>query len=116
MLASMSTYPGLANNQFWVSHSFYTYIVVRDGTDKNDLQKKFQEMVIKYVGPQLKEIIGQTIEDFRKAGNDFSYILEPLKDIHLKGATQYNLEPPGSLTTVYIFAVIAILDTCCRHN
>jgi len=109
MLASMSTYPGLANDQFWVSHSFLTYIVVRDGTDKNDLQKKFQEMVIKYVGPQLKEIIGQTIEDFRKAGNDFSYVLEPLNDIHLKGATQYNLEPPGSLTTVYIFAVIAIL-------
>jgi len=109
MLASMSTYPGLANDQFWVSHSFLTYIVVRDGTDRSVLQEKFQEMVIKYVGPQLKEIIGQTIEDFRKAGNDFSYVLEPLKDIHLKGATQYNLEPPGSLTTVYIFAVIAIL-------
>jgi len=109
MLASMSTYPGLANDQFWVSHSFLTYIVVRDGTDKNDLQNKFREMVIKYVGPQLKEIIGQTIEDFRKAGNDFSYILEPLKDIHLRGATQYNLEPPGSVTTVYIFAVIAVL-------
>ena len=109
MLASMSTYPGQANDQFWISHSFYTYIVTSDGTDKNILQEKFQEMVIKYVGPQLKEIIGQTIEDFRKAGNDFSYVLEPLKDIHLKGAPQYNLEPPGSLTTVYIFAVIAIL-------
>jgi len=109
MLASMSTYPGQANDQFWISHSFYTFIVTSDGTDKNILQEKFQEMVIKYVGPQLREIIGQTIEDFRKAGNDFSYVLEPLKDIHLKGATQYNLEPPGSLTTVYIFAVIAIL-------
>ena len=109
MLASMSTYPGQANDQFWISHNFYTYIVTSDGTDKNILQEKFQEMIIKYVGPQLKEIIGQTIEDFRKAGNDFSYVLEPLKDIHLKGATQYNLEPPGSLTTVYIFAVIAIL-------
>ncbi len=109
MLASMSTYPGQANDQFWISHSFYTYIVTSDGTDNNILQEKFQEMVIKYVGPQLQEIIGQTIEDFRKAGNDFSYVLEPLKDIHLKGATQYNLEPPGSLTTVYIFAVIAIL-------
>ena len=109
MLASLSTYPGMANSQFWVSHNYYTYIVVRDGTSKDDLQKKFQEMVIKYVGPQLKEIIGQSIDDFRKAGNDFAYVLEPLKDIHLKGAPQYNLEPAGSLTTVYIFAVIAIL-------
>lgn len=109
MLASMSTYPQQANSQFWVSHNFFTYIVVKDGTDKEELQSKFQDMIIKYVGPQLKEIIGQTIEDFRKAGNDFRYVLEPLKDIHLKGATQYNAEPPGSLTTVYIFAVIAVL-------
>ncbi len=109
ILASLSTYPGIANAQFWVSHNFYTYIVVRAGTNKDDLQKKFQEMVIKYVGPQIKEITGQTIEDFRKAGNDFGYVLEPLKDIHLKGAPQYNLEPPGSPATVYIFAVIAVL-------
>lgn len=109
MLASMSTYPGMANSQFWISHNFYTYIVIKDGIDKDNLEEKFQEMVVNYVGPQLKEFIGQTIEDFRNAGNNFSYILEPLKDIHLKGATQYNLEPPGSLTTVYIFAVIGIL-------
>jgi putative ABC transport system permease protein len=109
ILASISTYPQMANSQFWVSHNFYTYIVVRDGTDKDNLQKKFQEMVIKYVGPQIKEVTGQTIDDFRKAGNDFGYVLEPLKDIHLKGAPQYNLEPPGSPATVYIFAVIAIL-------
>jgi len=109
MLASMSTYPGQANNEQWVSHNFYTYIVVRDGTDPDVLQEKLQEMVIKYVGPQLQQILGVSIDDFRKAGNDFSYVLEPLKDLHLKGATQYNLEPLGSPTTVYIFAVIAIL-------
>ncbi len=36
-------------------------------------------------------------------------LLSRLKDIHLKGAPQYNLEPMGSPTTVYIFGVIAIL-------
>lgn len=109
MLASMSTYPGRANNDGWVSHNFYTYIVVKDGTEKDVLQAKFQEMVIKYVGPQLKEILGFSVDDFRKAGNEFSYVLEPLKDIHLQGATQYNLEPLGTLVTVNIFTVIAIL-------
>jgi len=109
MLASMSTYPRQANNQQWVSHNFYTYVVVKDGTDKNILQEKFQGMVTKYVGPQIQQILGFSIDDFRKAGNDFRYVLEPLKDLHLKGATQYNLEPMGSLTTVYIFAVIALL-------
>jgi putative ABC transport system permease protein len=109
MLASMSTYPGRANNQNWVSHNFYTYIVVRERLNKSALEDKFQGMVIKYVGPQLQQFLGLTIDDFRKAGNDFRYVLEPLKDIHLKGATQYNLEPPGSPSTVYIFAVIAFM-------
>lgn len=109
ILASLSSYPGMANSQFWISHNFYTYIVVSDDTNIEALQEKFQEMVIKYVGPQLQEVTGQSIADFRNAGNDFSYVMEPLKDIHLKGATQYCLEPPGSLSTVYIFAVIAFL-------
>jgi putative ABC transport system permease protein len=109
MLASLCTYPRQANNQVWVSHNMYTYIVVKDGTKKDVLQEKFQGMVTKYVGPQIKQILGYSIEDFKKLGNDFSYVLEPLKDLHLKGATQYNLEPMGSLTTVYIFAVIALL-------
>ncbi|MCX6254023.1 MAG: ABC transporter permease [Bacteroidia bacterium] len=109
MLASMSTYPGQVNNQNWLNHNFYTYIVVKDGTDIHALQNKFHGMVIKYVGPQIQQVVGYSIDDFRKAGNDFSYAIEPLKDLHLKGATQYNLEPMGSLSTVYIFAVIAIL-------
>ncbi|MGD0583836.1 MAG: ABC transporter permease [Bacteroidales bacterium] len=109
MLASMSTYPGQANNQNWLNHNFYTYIVVKEGTDIKALQKKFQGMVTKYVGPQIQQILGYSIDDFRKAGNEFSYVIEPLKDLHLKGATQYGPEPLGSITTVFIFAVIALL-------
>jgi len=109
ILASLSTYPGQGNNNNWLNHNFYTYIVVKDGTDPLALQNKFQGMVLKYVGPQLQQFVGVTIDDFKKAGNDFSYTLEPLKDMHLKGAKQYNIEPLGSVTTVYIFAVIAIL-------
>jgi len=109
MLASLSTYPGLANDQFWISHNFYTYIVVKNGTDPDILQEKFQGMVTKYVGPQIQEFLGISLDDFKEGGSEFSYVLEPLKDIHLRGATQYNLEPMGSPATVYVFAVIAIL-------
>jgi|WetSurMetagenome_2_1015567.scaffolds.fasta_scaffold01746_10 putative ABC transport system permease protein len=109
ILASLSSLPDQANSQIWISHSFYTYITVKDGTDIDQLQNKFQGMVEKYVGPQLKQILGITTEDFKKAGNDLKYVIEPLKDIHLKGATQYNLESPGSLTTVNIFAIVALL-------
>jgi len=109
LLASMSTYPGQANNDFWISHNFYTYIVVKDGTEPAALQEKFQGMVTKYVGPQIQEFLGISLDEFKEGGSEFSYVVEPLKNIQLKGATQYNLEPIGSPATVYIFAVIAIL-------
>ena len=109
MLASMSSFPGQANNQNWLNHNFSTYIVIKEGTDIKALEDKFQGMVTKYVGPQLQQILGYSIDNFKKAGNDFRYVIEPLKDLHLKGATQYSLEPTGSISTVYIFAVVALL-------
>jgi putative ABC transport system permease protein len=108
MLGSLSSFRN-SYNTFWISHNFYTYIVLKDGTSKSSMEDKFEEIVLKYVGPQLKEFIGVTIEDFEKSGNQFQYVLEPLKEIHLKGASQYYLEPSGSLLNVYIFAIIALL-------
>ena len=42
MLASMSTYPGRANNQFWISHNYYTYIIVNEGIEKTLWKKNFR--------------------------------------------------------------------------
>ncbi len=108
MLGSLNSL-GNSRSTEWLNHNFYTYIVLKNGTNKASMEAKFPEVVLKYVGPEIKKFIGITIEDFQRAGNQFGYELEPLKDIHLKGATQYQLEPSGSLTTVYIFAIIAVL-------
>ena len=108
MLGSLNSL-GNSRSTEWLNHNFYTYIVLKKGTKKTAMEAKFREVVIKYVGPEIKKYIGITIEDFQKVGNQFGYELEPLKDIHLKGATQYQIEPAGSLTTVYVFAVIALL-------
>jgi putative ABC transport system permease protein len=108
MLCSLISLPNSRSTN-WIGHSLYTYIVLKDGTRKREMEAKFPEMLLKYVGPQLKQFLGVTIEDFQKAGNQFRYELEPLKDIHLKGAPQYPLQVSGSMSNVYIFALIAIL-------
>ncbi len=108
MLCSMNSLP-FSKSTNWINHMYYTYVVLKDGSGKSALEAKFPELILKYVGPQLKKALGITMEDFQKAGNQFGYVLEPLKDIHLKGATQYPLQPAGSLSNVYIFAVIALL-------
>jgi putative ABC transport system permease protein len=108
MLGSLNSL-GNSRSTEWLNHNFYTYIVLKKGIKKADMELKFYGMVVKYVGPQIKKYVGITLEDFQKSGNQFGYVLEPLKDIHLKGAPQYQIEPSGSLKTVCIFAVIALL-------
>ena len=108
MLGSLNSL-GDSRSMGWLNHNYYTYIVLKEGIKKTSMEAKLSEVVLKYVGPQLKKYIGITIEDFRRSGNQFGYELEPLKDIHLKGAPQYQIEPSGSLSTVYIFAIIALL-------
>lgn len=108
-LGSLSSYPNQMNNPIWVSHNFYTYVTIHPDADPKALEAKMDDMIFKYVGPQLKQVIGLTIDEFRQAGNDFRYVLEPLKDLHLKGAPQDSPEPLGSPTTVNIMAAIAIL-------
>jgi putative ABC transport system permease protein len=108
MMGSLNSL-GDSRSNFWLNHNYYTYIVLRKGVSKNDLEAKLHDVVVKYVGPDIKKFVGITLEDFQKSGSQFDYELEPLKDIYLKGAQQYSLEPSGSLSNVYIFAVIAIL-------
>lgn len=108
MLCSLVSLPNSRSTN-WIGHSLYTYVVLKKGTEKEEMEANLPEMLLKYVGPQLKEFLGITIEDFQKAGNQLRYELEPLKDIHLKGAPQYPLQVAGSLSTVFIFSIVALL-------
>jgi putative ABC transport system permease protein len=107
MLGSMCTYPFTRSNE-WLSHNYYTYIILKKGTDPVVFERKMQQMAEKYVGPQIKRILGITISEFRRSGDSFGYYLQPLKDIHLNSNIQVELEPNGSMAYVRIFSIVAI--------
>ncbi len=107
LLGSMARI-GSSRNTFWVSHNFYTYILLKEGTDKDVFTEKMQLMVDKYVGPQIEQFLGINMEDFGNSGNSFSYFLQPLLDIHLRSDLQAEIEANGNILYVYIFISIAI--------
>lgn len=107
LLGSLSTLRG-SRNTFWVSHNFYTYILLKDGTDIDAFTQKMQMMVEKYVGPQIEQALGIKMDDFEKSGNFFSYFVQPLTDIHLHSSLQAEIESNGNILYVYIFISIAI--------
>ena len=93
---------------FWLSHNFFTYIVLREGTDPQALEDKFPQMIEKYAGPELKQFLGISVDEFEEGGSKLGYFLQPLSDVHLRAAEIEGLGGKGDINNVYIFSIIAL--------
>ncbi|HEX2683463.1 MAG TPA: FtsX-like permease family protein, partial [Ferruginibacter sp.] len=91
------------------SHNFNTYLLLRPGTDYKAFEKKFDQYAEKYVVPFVKQFVKiNTMDDFRKSGNELSYSLIPLTDIHLRSDYTFEITPTGNIQFVYIFSAVAL--------
>ena len=107
ILASMCTLE-YSRSEFWIRNNFYTYIVLKKGFPAEQFQAKMPEVVKKYAGPQFLSALGLSYDDLRKRGNSYEFFIQPLTGIHLNSHLQYEIEPTGDITYIYIFSVIAI--------
>jgi putative ABC transport system permease protein len=108
MMCSRSTYKQW-DNQFWVSHNDYTYVRLNKDANVKDFETKLDQIVDKYVGPQISKFLGTTMEEWESAGNSFGYYLMPLVDIHLHSDVDEELEANSHFSYIYIYALIAII-------
>ncbi|WP_422358739.1 ABC transporter permease [Reichenbachiella sp.] len=108
MMGSMSTYKFWNNNQ-WVSHNHYTYVTLHEGTDVAAFEDKIQNLVYKYVGPQVEQFLGTTMEAWESAGNSFGYYLMPLEDIYLYSNVDEEMEANSDISYIYIYSLIALI-------
>jgi putative ABC transport system permease protein len=72
------------------------------------MEARFPAMVEKYMGPQIQQQMGLSLQQFRTKGNELGFSLQWLTDIHLNSYTTTEMEPGGNATYVYIFAGVAI--------
>ena len=107
MFGSMTGFKD-ATSDSWMGGNYYTYLLLKPSTDYNKMEARFPAMVAKYMGPQIQQNLGMSLEQFRTKGNSFGFALQPLTAIHLHSATNNEFEPGGNATYVYIFAGIAI--------
>jgi putative ABC transport system permease protein len=97
-----------ARDPSWMHSGMFTYMVLKKGADYKKLEAKFPGMVEKYMGPQIQQKMGLSLAQFRTKGNELGFILQPLTSIHLYSETNFELEPGGNASYVYIFGGIAI--------
>ena len=87
----------------WTStNGVYNYVALAPGADPEAVLAKLKPILDRNVNPneKLPENRGSGIEQFR---------LTPFWDVHLTSDNYGGMKPPGSWTTVYGFAIIALL-------
>ena len=89
--------------------NFYTYILLRNGTDYREFEKRFPQFILKYLLPDFQKSLNiRSMADFEKAGNRQVYSLTPVRKIHLYSDRPLELSPSGNIQYVYIFSAVAI--------
>ncbi len=96
-----------AQSKFWMSFNFNTYLRLQEGTNLAEMESKFPALIEKYIGPEIEQFMGATMEEFYESGNNAGFELFPLKDIHLKSDKLGELGPNSDMNYVYVFTAIA---------
>jgi putative ABC transport system permease protein len=107
ILCSFVSLP-MSRSTMWIGNNHYTYILLKEGLTGKEVDKRFEEMVKTYAGPQIQQFVGISPEQFESSGNRYVYFTQPLLDIHLRSNMSFEIEKGGSITMVYVFMLIAI--------
>ena len=107
MLISTNTFQFVRRPNY-TGFAAHTYLLLNPNSSYQALEAKFPGVIKKYVSPEINKSFNQSWEDFQKAGNGYKYYLQPLTKIHLISDLEAELRPNGSMTAVYIFAVVAV--------
>ncbi len=101
VLLSRSTIWEMSDHQVedqWFSNNTYTFLLLREGQDRKNLESKFPAFLEKVLAEAKKE-----------SGLWYDFYLQPIQDIHLKSDLAAEMGPNGSIKYVYTFSVIAVL-------
>ena len=92
----------------WTNNNYSTYLLLEENSDYHDLLAKFPGVVKTYVGPEIEQYLGITMDQFEERGDAYRLLLEPMIDIHLNSQVDDGIENNGDGKMVAIFAYIAL--------
>ncbi len=106
--------PGDYTGTDWGDGCLQTYLTLPEDYDKNKLEAKFPDFVMKQMGPWVEKETGKPVAEFFKdKSNQISFHLAPLRSVYL----HHNMEGVpgldglmlrfGSIKNVILFAILA---------
>ncbi|HEY5772529.1 MAG TPA: ABC transporter permease, partial [Chitinophagaceae bacterium] len=86
-----------AANTSWGWSDFYTYVLLKPGTNAKTLEAKFPAFAERYMGTDMKQ------RDYQN-----SFYLQPLKDIHLRSKYDYEMAGNGNFSYLKYLGIAAL--------
>src|SRR3954463_9018125 len=87
---------GIYDTYNWLSENWNTYVLLKKNADVKQVEAQLNPMMDKYIGPELKSVINQSLDEFKKNGGFVRASLTPLTDIHLHSNKVGELEGNGN--------------------
>ncbi len=81
----------------WDWRKSYSYVLLREGSDPDELEARLPAFVEKYVGDQ-----------YDGESSSLTFRLQPVTDIHLHSHLERELTPNSDIRYVYLFGAIAV--------
>lgn len=107
MLGSFSS-SHRANDTNWLGNSFFTYVKLYPGSNPANVENRFEDLIVRHVGPQVQQLLGVSIDEFVKGGNRYNYFLQPLTRIHLDPTIENDHKPAKDPKYIWIFGAIGV--------
>ena len=98
-----------SNDPTWLSNSFSTYLLLKPNASYKTVEEKIPAMLEKYIGPELQQYMGISLEDFFSQGNKYRFFLQNLTDAHLDPSIQQEFKNASDPKYLIIFGSVAIL-------
>ncbi len=92
----------------WLNNFMYTYFTLRSNADVSQVNSKYEDLVIKYIGPEIERFMGTSLKQMREQDGEYGYFSTKLTDIHLHSTAQDGIEPSGNIMYIYFFGAIGI--------
>jgi putative ABC transport system permease protein len=104
-----NNYDSWSKSTNWVDNTYYTYVLLRTGTNPSVLESKLPSIIRTYLDPQLRANFGTSYDELKNKGDFWEFKLLPLTDIHLRSNFDREIEPTGDSNSVTILSAVSIL-------
>lgn len=92
-------------NTWGTAFQFFTYVRLQKGTSIRAFEEKMVEMSRTYLAADFGD--EKEYQSWRASGNDYVFLTQPLRDIHLTSAHRWEFQANGDRRYVYLFSLIA---------